>query len=161
LAKTVSREDRRAREKLQMLEGALDYKLKWKAEIARCTRLGIEVPRPLPEPEDIMINFRTGEVKTDGPLDERERGTRSSWPIANRSYREGASKAGKTLQEMMADRQRPKAKRRWQPDRSQGFTFRPAFSIPIANSRQIFSIACWNSIAIILLRPSNSASVGR
>jgi hypothetical protein len=66
-------EDRRARERAAMLEGALDYKLKWKAEIERCRRLGTEVPRPIPDPDDIVINFRTGEVKTEGPLDEREK----------------------------------------------------------------------------------------
>jgi hypothetical protein len=47
-----------------MLEGALDCKFKWNAEIERCQKPGIEVPRLLPDPDDIVINFRTGEVTT-------------------------------------------------------------------------------------------------
>jgi hypothetical protein len=160
-------EDRHARERTQMLEGALDYKLKWNAEIERCEKLGIEVPRPIPDPDDIVINFRTGEVKTEGPLDEREKASyderiarrteaqaevsyfaerygkarhpkqKARWleewhfeqrifdlindgmprrykaELASRSYKQGASKAGKTLQEFVEDRRRPQAARRW------------------------------------------------
>lgn len=56
-----------------MLEGALDCKFKWNAEIERCQKPGIEVPRLLPAPDDIVINFRTGEVTTKGPLADREK----------------------------------------------------------------------------------------
>lgn len=66
-------EERRAREFAATLDGALEYKLKWKAEIERCERLGLEHPRPIPDPDDIIIDFRTGEVRTEGPLDEREK----------------------------------------------------------------------------------------
>lgn len=66
-------EERYAREKIQMLENALDYKMKWKAEIERCKQLGIEMPQPVPDSDDIIINFRTGEIRTEGPLDEIEK----------------------------------------------------------------------------------------
>lgn len=160
-------EDRRAKEHAAMLEGALDYKLKWRAEIERCERLGLERPCPLPNPDDIIINFRTGDVTTEGPLDEREKQSyderisrraeaqqevdyfakkyrrakseaqqalwleewhfeqrifdliNDSLPqrykvnLENRSYRQGASREGRTLQEFAEDRKRPKGQRRW------------------------------------------------
>lgn len=66
-------EERVAKEATAALEGALDYKIKWNAELERRELLGLELPRPIPDPDDIIINFRTGEVRTEGPLDEREK----------------------------------------------------------------------------------------
>jgi hypothetical protein len=66
-------EDRHAREKWQVLENAFDYKLTWKAEIERCERLGIEAQFPLPHPDDVIIDFRKGEVRAEGPVDEIEK----------------------------------------------------------------------------------------
>lgn len=160
-------EDRRAKQHIAMLDGALEYKLKWKSEIERCERLGIERPRPIPDPDDIIIDFRTGDVRTEGPLDEREKASyderiarrsqaqddvsyyakkyrraKSEWcktmwlaewhfeqrifdlindsmprrykaKLENRSYHSEASREGKTLQEFVEDRKRPKQNRRW------------------------------------------------
>jgi hypothetical protein len=66
-------EDRKAREHLTMLENALDYKLKWTEELKRRARLQIDEPDPIPHPEDIHIDFRTGDVRTRGPLDAGEK----------------------------------------------------------------------------------------
>ncbi len=160
-------EDRRAKQHVAMLEGALEYKLKWKAEIERCERLGIERPSPIPDPDDIIIDFRTGDVRTEGPFDEREKASyderivrrsqaqddvnhyaekyrrakaerwKTMWlaewhfeqrifdlindsmprrykaKLENRSNRPEASREGKTLQEFVKDRKRPKQNRRW------------------------------------------------
>ena len=160
-------EDRRAKEHAAMLEGALDYKLQWKAEIERCEQLGLARPSPLPDPDDIIIDFWTGDVRTEGPLDEREKQNyderlsrradaqhevnyfakryrraksqdqQARWleewhfeqrifdlindslpprykvKLENRSYRDGASREGKTLQEFAEDRKRRKGKRKW------------------------------------------------
>jgi hypothetical protein len=160
-------EDRRAKQHVAMLEGALEYKLKWKAEIERCERLGFERPCPIPDPDDIIIDFRTGDVRTEGPFDEREKASyderiarrsqaqgdvnhyaekyrrakserwKTMWlaewhfeqrifdlindsmpgrykaKLENRSYRPEASREGKTLQEFVKDRKRPKQNRRW------------------------------------------------
>lgn len=66
-------EVRMATERLSMMENAFEYKQKWSAEIERCKRLGIEAPSPLPHPDDIVIDMRSGKVRTEGPLDEREK----------------------------------------------------------------------------------------
>ena len=146
-------EERKASEHVTILENAFEYKQKWTAELERRRRLGLNEPDPVPHPDDIMINMRTGHVRTDGPLDEREKQdwdkrirrraeaqeevnafadryhkTRSAknkemwlaeWhfeqrifdlindglpdrykaKLENRSFREGASKEGKTLEE--------------------------------------------------------------
>jgi hypothetical protein len=66
-------EDRKAREHLMMLENALEYKLKWTEELKRRQRLEIDEPDPIPHPDDIHIDFRTGDVQTRGPLDANEK----------------------------------------------------------------------------------------
>jgi hypothetical protein len=66
-------EDRKAREHLSLFENALDYKLKWTEEIKRRRRLEIDEPDPIPHPDDVIIDFRTGEVSNRGPIDEREK----------------------------------------------------------------------------------------
>jgi hypothetical protein len=68
---TSTTEARASEERLTAMENALDYKQKWTAEIDRCRRLGIEEPTPLPHPDDIHIDMRSGHVRTQGPLDER------------------------------------------------------------------------------------------
>jgi hypothetical protein len=66
-------EDRRASEHLTIMENAFEYKQKWTAELERRHRLGIREPDPIPHPDDIMVDMRTGHVRTEGPLDEREK----------------------------------------------------------------------------------------
>lgn len=66
-------EDRRSREHLTAFENALEYKQKWTAEMQRRRIQGIEEPDPIPHPDDIIIDMRNGHIRTDGPLDEREK----------------------------------------------------------------------------------------
>ena len=160
-------EERREKDHISALENALKYKQRWTEELSRRQRYGIEEPDPVPHPDDIIIDMRTGHVRTEGPLDEREkvswderlarraqaqeevncfsqkfRRSRSaklkafwlaewhfeqrifdiindSFPqrykakLENRSYKEGASREGKTLEEFARDRKRPMSKRVW------------------------------------------------
>ena len=70
---TSTAEARASEERLTAMENALEYKQNWTAEIERCRRLSIEIPSPLPHPDDIHIDMRSGKVWTEGPLDEREK----------------------------------------------------------------------------------------
>lgn len=70
---TQTAEAREAEERMTAMENAFEYKQRWTAEIARCKNLGIDVPEPVPHPEDIVIDLRSGLVRTEGPLDEREK----------------------------------------------------------------------------------------
>lgn len=51
----------------------LDYKDAWYKELARREKLGIKLPDPLPHPDDLIVDARTGTVTTRGPLIEREK----------------------------------------------------------------------------------------
>ena len=66
-------EERKASEHLTALENAFEYKQKWTAELERRRRLGLNEPEPVPHPDDIIVDMRTGHVRTEGPLDEREK----------------------------------------------------------------------------------------
>ncbi|MFN4142425.1 DUF5681 domain-containing protein [Aestuariivirga sp.] len=66
-------ESKNAELRLQHFAAALEYKLGMEVEIARRKREGIVAPDPLPHPDDIILNPRTGEVSIKGPLDEREK----------------------------------------------------------------------------------------
>jgi hypothetical protein len=46
----------------------IEYKCDWEREIEHCQRLGLPVPSPIPHPDDIRINFRTGGVQVTGPF---------------------------------------------------------------------------------------------
>ena len=67
----VERENRALRD--QMLETAIEYKTGWEDEIDRCRKLGIEPPEPIPHPDDIVIDVRTGDVHVTGPVTKEEK----------------------------------------------------------------------------------------
>lgn len=45
----------------------------WTAELERRRIHGIDRPDPVPHPDDIVIDMRSGGVRTEGPLDDREK----------------------------------------------------------------------------------------
>lgn len=69
-------EQGRAAEHQTALENAFEYKQRWTEELKRRQRLEISEPDPVPHPDDIMIDMRSGHVRTEGPLDETEK---KSW----------------------------------------------------------------------------------
>lgn len=66
-------EERKASEHLTAMENAFEYKQNWTAELERRRQNGIDEPEPVPHPDDIIIDMRTGHVRTEGPLDELEK----------------------------------------------------------------------------------------
>lgn len=68
-----STEQASKRERQALFEAAVEYKLDWQKEIERCRRLGIEPPEPLPHPDDVDIDPRTGAVCIRGPMTEKEK----------------------------------------------------------------------------------------
>jgi hypothetical protein len=51
----------------------LDYKDAWNKELRRREQLGITGPEPLPHPDDLILDARTGAITVRGPLIEREK----------------------------------------------------------------------------------------
>ena len=55
------------------LETAIEYKTQWEDELERRTALGIVGPDPIPHPDDVIINVKTGEVYITGPVTKQEK----------------------------------------------------------------------------------------
>jgi hypothetical protein len=51
---------------LEFLKTMIEYKQYWDQELERRERLGLAGPEPLPHPDDILIDFGTGEVTFKG-----------------------------------------------------------------------------------------------
>lgn len=57
----------------EMLQTAIEYKQHWEAELERRENLGIIRPDPLPHPDDILIDSKTGQVTFKGPVTKEEK----------------------------------------------------------------------------------------
>ncbi|MER8577651.1 DUF5681 domain-containing protein [Mesorhizobium sp. M1423] len=71
LLTTTERENKRLHD--EWLDTALTYKVEWDRELARRERLGITGPEPLPHPDHVVVNMRTGEVAIRGPATKEEK----------------------------------------------------------------------------------------
>ena len=47
---------------------AIDYKQRWGAELARRKRLGLDLPDPIPHPDDLVLDRQKGLVHIRGPI---------------------------------------------------------------------------------------------
>ncbi|MEM7169243.1 MAG: DUF5681 domain-containing protein [Pseudomonadota bacterium] len=56
----------------ELAKTLMQHKADAEAELARRKELGIEGPPIYPHPDDVVINFATGDVKVQGPLDKNE-----------------------------------------------------------------------------------------
>ena len=53
----------------EYLQAAIEYKINWEQELDRRKALGIKgPPDPLPHPDDVIVNMRTGSVEIRGPM---------------------------------------------------------------------------------------------
>jgi hypothetical protein len=50
-------------DKLALFEAASEYKLEWETEFEKCDRNNLPRPDPVPHPDDIRIDTRTGQVR--------------------------------------------------------------------------------------------------
>ena len=57
----------------EWLQTAIEYKHEWEQELARRAALGITGPEPLPHPDDIVIDMKTGQVIIKGPMTKEEK----------------------------------------------------------------------------------------
>jgi hypothetical protein len=73
---TTERENKRLHD--EWLDVATTYKVEWDRELERRQRLGIVAPDPLPHPDHVVINYRTGEVAIKGPMTREEK---EQWDI--------------------------------------------------------------------------------
>lgn len=59
--------------KFELFSTMFDYKHKWSEEIERCRRLGLPDPQPIPHPDDVVLDFNTGDVTFNGPKTKEEK----------------------------------------------------------------------------------------
>jgi len=59
----------------EWLETAINYKVEWEGELRRREKAGTTGPDPLPHPDHIEIDMRTGQVKINGPMTREEKAT--------------------------------------------------------------------------------------
>jgi hypothetical protein len=77
LLTTIERE--RRRDRFEVVESLFDYKRAWDNELARRAALGIAAPDPIPHPDHIRIDFRTGGYEISGPLCKEEKTELEVW----------------------------------------------------------------------------------
>jgi hypothetical protein len=78
---------------------AIDYKIEWEEVLAARKRFYIEAPDPIPHPDDIHIDYSTGVVTLQGPMDKKQK---EKWQ--NLRKRSKATQAEiKELKAMLAD----------------------------------------------------------
>lgn len=73
----TERENKRLHD--EWLETATEYKIEWERELERRKQLGIIAPDPIPHPDHIVINFRTGQVEIKGPMTKEEKAQLDHW----------------------------------------------------------------------------------
>lgn len=61
------------------LETAITYKVEWDRELERRREFGIAGPEPIPHPDDIEIDMRTGSVRIKGPMTKEEKARIEHW----------------------------------------------------------------------------------
>ncbi len=57
----------------EWLNTALEHKVQWEREIERCRRQGMPDPDPVPHPDHINLDMRTGQIVVDGPFTPSQR----------------------------------------------------------------------------------------
>jgi hypothetical protein len=71
LVATVEGDNKRLHD--EWLETAIEYKVRWERELARRAREGITGPDPLPHPDDVIIDLKSGQVRLKGPMTKEEK----------------------------------------------------------------------------------------
>lgn len=74
LAELVTRmEDEDHRARMELFGSAVEYKHQWSEVIDQHVKAGIEPPRPIPHPEDIILDPANGAVRFEGPQTKEQR----------------------------------------------------------------------------------------
>ena len=60
----------------QLLKTAIDYKEHWHHVLAERARSGTTGPEPVPHPDEVIIDYETGDIRIDGPVMQEQREAR-------------------------------------------------------------------------------------
>ncbi len=88
----------------EWLDTAITYKVEWERELAHCEKHGIQAPDPIPHPNDIEIDMRTGAILVKGPMTAEQKTERDKL----KQKREEAEEERVWLEEELAKTDNPK-----------------------------------------------------
>lgn len=71
--------------KIELFGASIDYKIAWTHEIERCRNAGLPEPKPVPHPDDMIIDLNLGDVRVEGPKTQEQR-DRLDQAIERRKY---------------------------------------------------------------------------
>ena len=71
LVSETERANKASRE--EFLQNAFDYKRFWDHELEQRRKLGVQLPDPIPHPDDVIIDMKTGEVRFTGPMTKEDK----------------------------------------------------------------------------------------
>jgi hypothetical protein len=71
LLSETERANKASREEL--LQNAFEYKRFWDYELEQRRQLGVQLPDPIPHPDDIIIDMKTGVVRFTGPMTKEDK----------------------------------------------------------------------------------------
>jgi hypothetical protein len=82
----------------ELLRAAVEGKEYWAHVFAESDRLGIERPDPVPHPDDVVINYKTGEVTIKGPVMTEQRDAREAAILNKKEFERNLETCAKAVQ---------------------------------------------------------------
>ncbi len=83
----------------EWVKTAIDYKIVWEDELKRRERAGItDLPDPLPHPDQIKIDFKSGEAWVQGPMTKEDKADLDLWVKCRDDWQEELQECQKLLE---------------------------------------------------------------
>ena len=96
----------------EFLQAAVEYKANWELELEWRARTGAIGPEPLPHPNDVIVDVRSGEVVIRGPATKEEQVERERWRAQLEGHRADCDYA----REQLAKAEDPAERAFWERD---------------------------------------------
>ena len=82
----------------QTLRAAVEGKEYWAAVFAECDRRGIDRPEPVPHPDDVVIDYQTGEVRIKGPVMTEQKDARETLIYNKKEFEKNLERCIKAME---------------------------------------------------------------
>jgi Family of unknown function (DUF5681) len=82
----------------ELLRAAVEGKEYWAAVFAECDRRGIDRPEPVPHPDDVVIDYETGEVRINGPVMTEQKDARETLIYNKKEFEKNLERCIKAME---------------------------------------------------------------
>ncbi len=82
----------------ELLRAAVEGKEYWAAVFAECDRRGIDRPEPVPHPDDVVIDYQTGEVRIKGPVMTEQKDARETLIYNKKEFEKNLERCIKAME---------------------------------------------------------------